>query len=165
MKIEIGGGPAPRYPAYKQVDIVKQGPTEIVAPAWDLPFADGSVDKIFSRHLIEHFNRTDADRAMKEWNRVLSVGGEIEAILPDIMYHVRQMLNPKAMSERCPEHTNFDHAMAGFYGWRDGPMQHLWGYTEDSIIELFEKHGFIAVWLQKPEFEGDLHVKARKGPA
>jgi SAM-dependent methyltransferase len=46
----------------------RKRPVDIVAPGDDLPFADDSVDFVFSSHVIEHF--ADPIRALQEWIRV-----------------------------------------------------------------------------------------------
>jgi len=44
-------------------------------------FADASVDTVFSSHLLEHI--TDYKAALKEWMRILKVGGHLILYLPD----------------------------------------------------------------------------------
>ena len=132
--IEIGGGNSPSKEGYTQVDIRKFSCTDIVAPAWKLPIPRDSILSIFGRHVLEHFTRQQASDALCEWHRVLRVSGEIIMTVPDLEYHARQLLNnPDGPSPRLPEHTNREHAMAGFYGWAPGAMAHQWGYTETTL--------------------------------
>lgn len=53
---------------------------DIVAPAWQLPFEDNSLDYVLSSHVIEHC--FDPISVMKEWLRVVKPGGYIFAIIP-----------------------------------------------------------------------------------
>lgn len=53
---------------------------DVVAPAWQLPFADGSLDYVLSSHVIEHC--FDPILTLKEWLRVVRPGGYIFAIIP-----------------------------------------------------------------------------------
>jgi predicted SAM-dependent methyltransferase len=48
-----------------------------------LPYADGAVDMIYSSHLLEYFDRDEAINVLKEWCRVLKVGGKIYLSVPD----------------------------------------------------------------------------------
>jgi len=52
IKLEIGCGDAPR-PGYMHVDIRNLPWVDIVAPAWELPLATGTVAAIYSRHVLE----------------------------------------------------------------------------------------------------------------
>lgn len=54
---------------------------DVVADACKLPYDDGTVDFIVSTHLLEHF--ADPRKVLKEWLRVLRVGGRIALVVPD----------------------------------------------------------------------------------
>jgi glycosyltransferase involved in cell wall biosynthesis/SAM-dependent methyltransferase len=58
--------------------------TDITASMDDLPVDDNSVDLIISRHSFEH--TIDPVKTLKEWNRVLKIGGRIIFVLPDQEY-------------------------------------------------------------------------------
>jgi len=163
MHVEIGGGKAPRHPGYIQVDLVKHPATKHVAPAWKLPFGVCTVQEIFTRHMLEHLDRERVHTSLREWRRVLRPGGIVTAIVPDLAYHARQLLDPHTQSSRLPGRTNLEHAMAGFYGWADGPMQHVWGYIDETLLSLFQGEGYVDCELVEPESEGDLHIIAKKG--
>jgi len=49
-----------------------------------LPFRDGSIDFIFSEHLIEHLTRDEAVRFLAECRRVLIPGGVFRVATPDL---------------------------------------------------------------------------------
>jgi SAM-dependent methyltransferase len=55
-------------------------PIDVVAPAWQLPFADDSLGYVLTSHVIEHC--FDPIAAVKEWLRVIRPGGYIFAIIP-----------------------------------------------------------------------------------
>jgi predicted SAM-dependent methyltransferase len=49
-----------------------------------LPLADGSVDRIFAEHVIEHFNfKHELPDVLREFLRILKSGGKIRIIVPD----------------------------------------------------------------------------------
>ena len=162
MNIEIGGGPSPRHPEYIQVDVVKHVPTSYVCPAWALPFSKDSAHHIYSRHMLEHLDRKQAVAAVREWYRILRIGGRAEVIVPDLAYHAKQLLDPDGFSDRMHGMSNYQHAMGGFYGWDTGPMQHQWGYTLSTLLALFDSNGFIAKSLTSKAEVGDLWVVAEK---
>jgi ubiquinone/menaquinone biosynthesis C-methylase UbiE len=47
----------------------------VVADARFIPFADDSIDTVFSYSVLQHFSRTDALAALTEFHRVLAPGG------------------------------------------------------------------------------------------
>ena len=68
---------------YKQAEFDLCGeklPVDVVAPAWRLPFADGSLDFVLSSHVIEHC--WDVIGTLKEWLRVARRGGYLFMIIP-----------------------------------------------------------------------------------
>lgn len=53
----------------------------VTTGALDLPFKDGSLDWVYSSHLLEDFE--DWTPALREWSRVLKPGGKMVILLPD----------------------------------------------------------------------------------
>jgi predicted SAM-dependent methyltransferase len=49
-----------------------------------LPYRDGTVDRIYSSHVIEHFTRREWEFVRHDWPRVLKPGGIMELRCPDI---------------------------------------------------------------------------------
>lgn len=56
----------------------------LMADAGDLPFPDGSFDRLISQHLVEHLE--DLHGALKEWGRVLKTGGVLAICTPNRLY-------------------------------------------------------------------------------
>ena len=86
-------------------------------PGYDgitLPFSDGSVDTVMSSHCLEH---TQFDlAAIRDWFRVLKVGGHIICMVPHQgLYEKKRFL---------PSHWNADHKRM---------------YTPALLLESFEK--------------------------
>jgi predicted SAM-dependent methyltransferase len=50
----------------------------------DLPFPAGSFDVVYHSHVLEHFSRRDGQRLMERCYRVLSQGGIIRVVVPDL---------------------------------------------------------------------------------
>ena len=68
---------------FKLAEIEMCGETQrvdVVAPAWDLPFEDGSLEYVLSSHVIEHV--WDTIGTIEEWFRVLKPGGLIYMDIP-----------------------------------------------------------------------------------
>lgn len=50
--------------------------------AFPYPFADGSVNKVYLKHVLEHFELTNIQCILREVYRILKPGGEVHVRLP-----------------------------------------------------------------------------------
>ena len=160
MKLHVGCGPK-KLDGYMHLDIVKFPHVDFCCPAWDVPVDNNHFEEIYSRHLLEHFYPWEAQDAVREWARILTHDGVLKIILPDLAYTAKQLLLG-GMSKRLPTKTNYEHAMAGLYGWvrKDKPfMAHHWGYTKQSLTDLVGKHFADIVFVDCET--GDLSIEAR----
>lgn len=170
MKLHIGCGDR-RRDGYVNIDVRETKATDMVAEAWDLSrFADGAVAEVYSRHMLEHLHPGDARRTVLEWHRVLGADGVAHLIVPDLIFHCRQLLG----EVKSGFQDQRQHAFASFYGWRSAGFGgerfdvHLWGYDEQAITELLHGCGFGRVERVRtgPDSEPwHLNVKAWKGAA
>jgi SAM-dependent methyltransferase len=83
LRVEIGPGGAPTT-GYVHVDSDRRARhLEHVAPAWDLPFDDASVEEILAVHVLEHVHPSRVERTLLEWRRVLVRGGLVRIHVPN----------------------------------------------------------------------------------
>jgi len=54
-----------------------------------IPAADGSVDAIYSSHMVEHLSRDGFTLFLDECKRALRRGGVLRLVVPDIDYHIK----------------------------------------------------------------------------
>lgn len=145
IKLNIGCADV-AVPGYLNIDTRPTKVTDLVCPAWEihLHFPESSVDEIYTRHMIEHLDPNEGREAVKSWHKALKAGGRLHIICPDLTFHCMQFLG---MAESTLP-NQYDHAMAGFYGWRDesrgGSREdaHRWGYTAESMHHLLIGHGY-----------------------
>ncbi len=90
MKLDIGGGTHKCDPDFISVDLHGG---DVTAPMWDLPFADGSIEFIWSSHTLEHAEHRMILPTLKEWFRVLKPGGAMIVRVPDFDYVANYWLN------------------------------------------------------------------------
>jgi predicted SAM-dependent methyltransferase len=58
-----------------------------------LPFEDNSIDLIYSSHVIEHFDFKEGFDVLKEWYRVLKIGGKVVIETPDLLESCRKFIS------------------------------------------------------------------------
>ncbi len=92
MRLDIGGGNNP-LPDYLSVDAFTGA--DVQAYMWALPFADGSVDEIYSSHALEHISKFQVVPTLEEWARVIKAEGRIIIRVPDLEWCVNKWLETK----------------------------------------------------------------------
>jgi predicted SAM-dependent methyltransferase len=68
------------------VDLYVEQPNGIRATMWDIPLEDESVDEIYSRNALEHIGKFQVIPTLKEWWRILKVGGVLNLAVPDLVW-------------------------------------------------------------------------------
>lgn len=82
LNLHLGAGPT-RIDGFVNIDI--HGAPLNLNLAWGLPFANGSVSRIYVSHMLEHlFYPHDVGALLREMARVLAPGGRLRLAVPDI---------------------------------------------------------------------------------
>lgn len=147
LRLNLGCGNR-KMPGYVNVDVRDDSAADFVSNAWELaPIEAGSVDEIYTRHMLEHLDPNDARRSVARWIEILKPGGRLNVVVPDLEFHARQYLG-EARSNKPDQRA---HAIAGFYGWRDeahgGSREdaHRWGYDATAMRDLLAAAGFVDI--------------------
>lgn len=78
--VNIGSGISRYDDRVINVDITPQTNVDIVASAYALPFASGSIDLVICESLFEHLEQPE--RAVREMHRILKPGGTLYVVTP-----------------------------------------------------------------------------------
>lgn len=71
-----------KIPGFLTMDL-REG-ADLVGDCSDLSrFADGTVEAVYASNILEHWPIDDTVRVLREWNRVLPVGGQLFVSVPD----------------------------------------------------------------------------------
>lgn len=115
-----------------------------------LPFADGSVERIYTEHTLEHFRREDdGPFLLAECLRVLEPGGRIRITVPDgavFLDYYAGRLEPEAAEAIAKTHSRFHgtpmDVVNSAFRWKH---QHQYIYDEATLRALLEEIGFVGV--------------------
>ena len=111
--IDIGFGGDPVTPAAVRVDLPEpyaytgEFPVQLGGDCRDLRwFCDNQLDYVYSSHVLEDFDERETVDLMREWTRVLRLGGHLVLLLPDQQRYLRHCL---ATGQYINEHHSIDH--------------------------------------------------------
>lgn len=125
-----------------------------------MPLKAGCADALQAMHVIEHFYRYDVSAVLKEWRRVLKVGGRLILELPNLEQACKNLLD--GMDDQMCMWPIY-----GDWGHGDPYMMHRHGYTPKTIMALLNEHDFRKITMQPPQTHGrrlnrDMRVEAVK---
>jgi SAM-dependent methyltransferase len=128
-----------------------------------LPFADESVDCIYSSHTFEHFTYAQSLSLTKECRRVLKMGGILRLVVPDLERLVRDYL---ADSTPLASHRLIERLLLG-HTWQDmlhPGAHHNQMFDGRSLIAMLHEAGFENARLSQfgeSEIPGVLEVELK----
>jgi predicted SAM-dependent methyltransferase len=113
-----------------------------------LPLGSGSVEALYSSHMIEHLDRYEAVLFLKEARRVLRHGGIIRLAVPDIRMRAEEYVR-EGDADQFIASTNMARPRPRKMRERlslliIGTRQHQWMYDGASLSRLLLEQGFIS---------------------
>src|SRR5574338_999368 len=139
--INLGSGASP-YPQFVNVDInLARRPDMWLDVRHGIPFAEGTVDAIYTRHVFEHFYHDELTAVLAECRRVLRPGGGMRILVPSLEAACRAYLNGDdtvLMTFPRPYRSRGGRAVNLLFC--DG--QHRMGFDFSLMQELLEDAGF-----------------------
>ena len=115
-----------------------------------LPFPDGSVERIYSSHFLEHLS-ADAGRGfLKECHRVLAPGGIFRLVVPDLVIAAEKYLEATRRISASPPgrffrtaHDEFLKIICGQYLHKNRPgAEHCYIYDYPTLYLILSEIGF-----------------------
>jgi predicted SAM-dependent methyltransferase len=133
---DIGSGPVTPYMRDEgevvTFDIREDIRPDVICDVRHIPCPSETFDIVFSSHTLEHFSFNSVDKVLKEWTRILKVGGELRIVVPNLR-HVAKRLEEDAMLPTD---------MWVIYGEQDYPKNfHAAGFTPKLLTRLVESMG------------------------
>ena len=132
----------------------RTGSVRFANAAVRIPCATASVAVVYSSHMIEHLDRSEARAFLTEVRRVLRPGGMVRIAAPDLSRLVDDYVaTGDADGFVAAIHMGLDRP-AGLRGWAKwavvGPRHHLWMYDGESLTRLMRETGFTDVAVLPP---------------
>ena len=127
-KLNLASGQRPFKKPWVNVDIKEQGyPVDILTDIKDLSMIpDESVDVIVLHHVVEHIAIHELSGYIREWRRVLKVGGRLAVFVPDLKKLDRSWLEGTI--------TTFIHNVNTYGAFQNSIHDlHKWGYDEQEL--------------------------------
>lgn len=119
-----------------------------------LPISDAEVDVIYTSHMLEHLDRSEAAAFVKEAGRLLRSGGIIRVVVPDIKKAVDKYIesgDADAFIESTllciPRPKSLVQKVCLLLV---GTRHHQWMYDGRSLCMLLQKHGFVDAKILSP---------------
>lgn len=135
---------------------------------------EGKFDKAISHHVLEHFGFGDTQDVLKEWQRILKPGGEIEITVPDLGTFAEAIVNRGLDT----------YTMGGIYGdqgqgyWQQPAYggyddvrflahsyqhnHHKAGFTAQALMGILSAAGFVEIKAERKIETAELTVTAKK---
>lgn len=132
--------------------------------SWDLrkgiPLPDGSVEKIYSSHLLEHIPFQELILFLKECHRVLKTGGEFSVCVPNFAFYINayqggNMFKPReswwregaVSTNSLMDQLNYIIYMGG---------EHKYMFDSENLINTLKQGGFVNSKLRPYDEKIDL---------
>lgn len=156
--LDLGSGARRGRDGWVTVD---QGGADIY---WDLrkgiPLADGTVDRLYSSHLLEHIPYVQLLPFLNECKRVLRKDGEFLICVPNARLYIEAYMNKKLFSERS---SWFEPALVdtgssidqlNYIAFMGGEHNYL--FDEENLVNTLLKAGYRSAQLRSFDPELDL---------
>ena len=91
MKLDVGCG-SYKKEGFTGVDIDPDVHPDIVASMDNIPLPDECASELYSSHSLEHVSKFEVVPVLKEWRRLLQVGGVAVIEVPDLVWACQNWL-------------------------------------------------------------------------
>lgn len=131
---------------YEMIEFARKNDIRHADVRRGLPVPDDSVEVLYSSHMVEHLDRSEVERFLRDARRILKPGGIIRLVVPDLRRMAEAYLRG-GTADRFVEETRLALKPPRSLAQRlrfllVGPRHHLWMYDGESLAALLEAHGF-----------------------
>jgi predicted SAM-dependent methyltransferase len=122
------------------------------------PWADSTMDVVYSSHTLEHFSREDGRRFLAECHRVLRKNGIVRIVVPDLRYEVDEYIAGRTKADDFVEKLNVLYSTSNnvlkrrLYPFIQ--FQHKCMYDAPMLLAILSETGFEAA--SRAAFDSDI---------
>lgn len=168
MKLHLGCGKRDFGPDWIHIDGA-DFPHIVGNDITKLPYEENTVDLIYSSHTLEYFDRTEVLEVLKEWHRVLKIGGILRLAVPNFesminlyiqgyelesflgpLYGKMDMGNTQIYHKTCYDFKSLKNILekSGFrntvlYDWKDTDHSHIDDHSQAYIPKMDKDNGVL----------------------
>lgn len=123
-----------------------------------IPAPDEHFDIVHARHVLEHFAPFETEQVVREWLRILKVGGELRVNVPNIEYAAREILKGEERTSGMYPHWQ----IFGMQNGSEGELHRNW-FNATGLRSLFDFLRLEDVTVEEVgEFGESLQATGRK---
>lgn len=129
---------------------------DVVSDAKKINLPDRCAELVYSQECLEHFSRADYPRALREWARLVAVGGRLRVEVPDFLAACNQVLTTDTL--------DMDRAIQQIiYGGQVNEYDfHYSGHTPRTLSADMEALGLTVVDVKRGWEHGWLLVEGER---
>jgi len=165
VKLNLGCGNK-RKEGYIGCDIFQCEAVDEIFDLRDIPYENETVSHIYCEHALEHLSFEDSEKALDEFNRVLTKGGVLELMIPDFSICVQNYIKSADKDQDWFKTKDwFKRTIFGIQKSQFGePVEaefHKCGYSKHEIVEVLERRNFIIDYAENYDGFGTPSVGCR----
>lgn len=120
----------------------------------NIPEKSASVSTVYSSHMVEHIERADAIRFLREAHRILENGGVVRISVPDIRCQVDEYIK-NGDADEFIEKSHLTRRKPGILMDKikyliTGDRNHQWMYDGNSLCKLLREAGYQEPRIMEP---------------
>jgi len=134
--LNLGCGESIFPKPFENLDIRPLDGVDHIGEVYPLKFEDNTFDLVYASHLLEHFTRTDTQKIVSEWARVLKPGGLLRISVPSL----------ENIMKIYQDTGDIDQVMGPLMGGQTYDQNfHYMCFDKTNLTKIMENAGIIAV--------------------
>lgn len=150
IRLNVGVGPHPTGPDWVDTDLVRVPgiiePDVLVTPDDPFPFPDGTVERAYLGHVLEHVPWCDVPAFLAELRRVLAPGADVCFVGPDALEAIRLYREgAETLHKVCAVIEGTGAYLEACGQWsplRWDADRHHWNCHQDRVAEVLADQGW-----------------------
>lgn len=131
---------------FNYIEFARKNDIKIIDASKKLPFNDGTLNAIYSSHMLEHLSKRTALNFLQECFRVLEKGGVLRISVPDFQILINDYNSNRDIEQFLKDShlliSNDDGILKKLSSVVFGYRHHQYMYNDETLVKLLSKQGF-----------------------